>query len=119
MIKKAEPTNELCIKFTEDEMAELNIAIGDKFTVHEENGGFLFKKYIKVELDISDWSREVLEFLVGESCESDVSVSEVITRAIERVLPPVDGEESDFPITDPGQIGIDDDTLGMIKVEHP
>jgi hypothetical protein len=34
MLKTVEPTGDMCIKFTEEELAELGIAEGDKFRMH-------------------------------------------------------------------------------------
>jgi hypothetical protein len=48
--------------------------------------GVLLKKYKNLELDLQDFSREVLEFLVKESCEKDITVSQVIEDVIEVLL---------------------------------
>jgi len=36
-----------------------------------------------MELDITEWPVEILQFLVGESCEKDISVNEVISNTLE------------------------------------
>ncbi len=82
--KKVEPTNDVCVKFTEDEMEQLNIAPGDKFSVELQDGGILLKKFVKVEIDMSDWSREMLENLIDISCNEDISVNEVISTTIKK-----------------------------------
>lgn len=82
--KKVEPTNDVCVKFTEDEMEQLNITPGDKFSVELQDGGILLKKFVKVEIDMSDWSREMLENLIDISCNEDISVSEVISNTIKK-----------------------------------
>jgi len=76
--KTVEPTGDLCIKFTDEEMSALGIAKGDKFSFHEEAGGFLLKKYATIDIDLSEFSRETLEMLIQESCNKDVSVNEVV-----------------------------------------
>lgn len=78
MIKKLEPTGDLCVKFTEDELEQLKIKEGDKFSIEEFEDGILLKKYGTMEVDMSDFSRETLERLIKESCERDVSVNQII-----------------------------------------
>ena len=85
--KKVEPTGEVCIKFTEEEMELLEIKEGDKFSIEEcKDGGLLLKKYQKLELDLSEFSREHLEHLVKQSCDNDVSVNEIFEDSIKTFL---------------------------------
>jgi len=86
MIKKVEPTGEVCIKFTDEEMSKLNIKEGDKFSIEEENGKILLQKFCKIDVDMSEWNRDILEFLISESCEKDISINEVISNVIEKTL---------------------------------
>jgi hypothetical protein len=82
--KTVEPTGDLCIKFTEDEMGKLGIKEGDKLSWKETDGGFLLEKHATVDINISDLSREVLEMLIKDSCEKDISVNEVISGYLEQ-----------------------------------
>ena len=84
--KTLEPTGDLCIKFTEDEMKELNLKEGDKLSWRETDEGFLLEKYSTIDVDISEWSGDVLEMLIKDSCEKDVSVNEVISGYLERQI---------------------------------
>jgi hypothetical protein len=87
MIKKTvEPTGDVCVKFTEDELTQLNIKQGDKFSIKETDEGILFEKFATVDIDLSELDRELLEFLIQESCNKDVSVNEVISEALEKGL---------------------------------
>ena len=87
MIKKTlEPTGDVCVKFTEDELAKLNIKQGDKFSIKETDEGILLEKFATVDIDLSECSREILEFLIQESCDKDVSVNEVISEALDKGL---------------------------------
>ena len=84
MIKKTVQRSEDCfIQFTDDELQLLGIKAGDKFTWKEEGGSVLLKKHVPVEVDISEWSRDILEMLIVESIESDIPVGDVICRIIE------------------------------------
>jgi bifunctional DNA-binding transcriptional regulator/antitoxin component of YhaV-PrlF toxin-antitoxin module len=87
MIKKTvEPTGDVCVKFTSEEMEELGIKEGDKFSIDCTEDGVLLKKFCTVDIDMSEWSREVLEYIISRSCEKDISVNEVISEIIETYI---------------------------------
>jgi hypothetical protein len=87
MKKTLQPTGDMMIAFTEDELRELNIKEGDKFDFKlQEDGSVKLDKYVDLELDMADWPREVLEMLVKRSCESDVSVNEVLIEILEEAI---------------------------------
>jgi hypothetical protein len=88
MIKKTVQRSEECfIQFTEDELLELNIKAGDKFSCSIEDGSVVLKKFETIELDMSEWSRESLEVLISKSVEEDISINEVISNILEQMLP--------------------------------
>jgi hypothetical protein len=80
--KIVEPTGDLCVKFTDEEMSHLGIKPGDKFSFHEQEGGILLKKYATLDIELSELSRGALEWLVRESCEKDISVNEVVESCL-------------------------------------
>jgi bifunctional DNA-binding transcriptional regulator/antitoxin component of YhaV-PrlF toxin-antitoxin module len=87
MIKKTlEPTGDVCVKFTEDELTQLNIKQGDKFSIKETDEGVLLQKFDTVDIDLSKLDRELLEFLIQESCDKDISINEVISNLLEKGL---------------------------------
>jgi hypothetical protein len=87
MIKKTvEPTGDVCVKFTEDELSQLNIKQGDKFSIKEKDGGILLEKFATIDIDLNEVDREILEFLIQESCDKDISVNEVISDILEKGL---------------------------------
>jgi len=87
MIKKTvEPTGEMCVKFTEEELAQLNIKQGDKFSIKETDEGILLERFATVDINLSELDREILEFLIQESCDKDVSINEVISDLLEKGL---------------------------------
>jgi bifunctional DNA-binding transcriptional regulator/antitoxin component of YhaV-PrlF toxin-antitoxin module len=87
MIKKTiEPTGDVCVKFTEDELSQLNIKQGDKFSIKETDDGILLEKFATVDIDLSELNRELLEFLIIESCDKDISINEVISDLLEKSL---------------------------------
>lgn len=87
MIKKTiEPTGDVYVKFTKDELIELNIKEGDKFSIKQCEDGILLQKFEKIDLDISSWDRSTLEMLIIDSCEKDISINEVITNILSNFL---------------------------------
>ena len=87
MIKKTvEPTGDVCVKFSQDELAQLNIKQGDKFSIKETDEGILLEKFSTIELDLSEFNIDILEFLIKESCDKDISVNEVISEILEKVV---------------------------------
>ena len=87
MIKKTvEPTGDVCVKFTEDELAKLNIKQGDKFSVKETDEGIVLEKFSTLDIDLAEVEREVLEFLIQESCDKDISINEIISDILEKVV---------------------------------
>ena len=94
-IKKIiEPTGDLCIKFTDEEMKMLSIEAGDKFSWKEKDDGFLLQKYEKIDIDISKFSRDVLEMIIAESCEKDISVNDVISNILTEAIKHFKNDES-------------------------
>ena len=88
MIKKTVQRSEECfVQFTEDELLELNIKAGDKFSCSIENDSVVLKKFETIELDMSEWSRDILEMLISKSIEEDISINEVISNILEQMLP--------------------------------
>ena len=87
-VKKVLEKKDLYIQFSEEEMQELGWEQGQKlsFKFNEDTKSITLEPFVKMELDISEWSREILEFLVGESCERDVSVNEIINETLSKFI---------------------------------
>lgn len=86
--KKVLEKKELYIQFSEEEMQELGWEEGQKlsFKFDEETKAITLEPFVKMELDISEWPVEILQFLVGESCDRDISVNEVINETLLQFL---------------------------------
>ena len=84
--KKVQRSEDLYIQFTEEELKALNISPGDKFSWEIEGESLILKKFVSLEVDMSEWSRDVLEMLIKDSIDKDVSVNEVICDILERYL---------------------------------
>jgi hypothetical protein len=88
MIKKVlQPTNDAFVQFTEEELESIGAGPGTKFSVKlHDDGSVELRPYVKMEVDIENWSREVLELIIKESCERDVSVNDVIIDFIKESI---------------------------------
>lgn len=84
--KKIEQFVEYGVTFTDEEMEKLNITQGDKFNIKETDDGILLEKYVGLDLELSEFSREILEFLVAESCRRDVPVSSIMEDALQNFI---------------------------------
>lgn len=87
-VKKVLEKKELYIQFSDEEMQELGWEEGQKlsFKFNEETKAITLEPFVKMELDINEWDREILEFLVKESCDRDISVNEVINEVLTKSL---------------------------------
>ena len=86
MKKIIEPTGDVCIKFTEEELEKLSLQSGDKLSWRITDEGVLLEKYTTVDIDLSEWSREHLEYLIKLSCDQDISVNDVINNMFENYI---------------------------------
>ena len=88
MITKTIQKNEVYfIQFTDEELSKLGLEKGDKLDwVLNEDGSITLKKWATLELDMSEWSKEILMFLIQESIEKDLTVNEVIVDVIEKFI---------------------------------
>ena len=86
--KKIQEKKELFIQFSDEEIQELGWKEGQKlsFDFNEETKAITLKPLVSVEIDMTEWDRELLEFLVSESCERDISVNEIINEVLEKSI---------------------------------
>ena len=87
MTKQIQSREEYFIQFTDEECAELKIKRGDKFTIEAfDDGSFSMTTFAKIEIDMDQWDRETLEFLIQQSCNKDISVNEVISELLKEEI---------------------------------
>jgi hypothetical protein len=84
--KQIKSKTEYYVDFTDEECEQLNIKQGDKFTIKNSDDGILLERYGTLELDLSDFDRNLLEFIVSESIKKDITVSELIEQIISDFL---------------------------------
>ena len=82
--KKVQEKKELFLQFSEEEIQEMGWEEGQKLSLKfdEDTKAITLEPFVKMELDITEWPVEILQFLVGESCERDVPVNEIINETL-------------------------------------
>lgn len=73
---------ELYIDFSEEEIQELGWKDNQKLSIDVENNNIVIKPWVNVEIDTSDWPKEIFEMLVQISLEQDKTVNQVIVDLI-------------------------------------
>jgi hypothetical protein len=87
MTKIVQELKQAYIQFTDEEMIELNMHPNQKFTVEvNDDQSFSLIPFSKVDVDLSEFPRSILEFIIQESAEKDISVNEIISDALEKFL---------------------------------
>ena len=98
--KTLQPSTDLLVTFTEEELEILGLEQGDKLSVYpQEDGSILLEKYVTMELETDEWPRHMLEYLIKASCEKDVSVNEIINDVLTEFLE-VTGHLDDGQLSD-------------------
>lgn len=82
MQKKLQKKEEYFVQFSDEELEALNVKKGDKFTVKNVDEGILLEKYGSIEIDLSEFDRQTLEFLISQSVEKDITISEVVENCL-------------------------------------
>lgn len=85
--KTVKEKKELYIEFSDEEIKELGWKENQKLSMTlTENGAISIQPYVEVEIDISNYPKEILQWLIQESVEKDISVNEVICNVIESYI---------------------------------
>jgi hypothetical protein len=87
MTKTLQEYKEYGIQFTDEELAELGMEKNQKFSI-EVDGENTIKlvPFVKMSIDLEEFPRDILEMLVRESAEKDVSVNQIISNVLENYL---------------------------------
>lgn len=86
MIKRVLEKKEAYIQFTEEEMEELKIQPNQKFTVEIEDDSIKLVPFASIDIDLSEFPRDLLEMIIQISADRDVSVNEVISDILEEYI---------------------------------
>jgi hypothetical protein len=86
MIKTFQEYKEYGIQFTDDELAELGMEKNQKFNVEIDDDVIKLVPFVKIEVDLDEVPRDILERLIKESAEKDVSVNEIVSDVLENYI---------------------------------
>ena len=85
--KELQVREEAYLEFSDEEMSQLGLKKGDKFTWElQADGGVFLRKWKKVEIDFSEFSKEELMALVVHSVENNCTVSESLNSILKDYL---------------------------------
>lgn len=91
--KVLEPVNDLCIRFTEEEIEQLGLSPGDKFSCSVEDGAIVLKKYEELSIELDQLSKENLIQLIVQSVEKNITIEQVIEDILESIIDREDLDE--------------------------
>lgn len=79
---------EYYIQFTEDELVDFGLEPGDKFTTRilPNDEGIIFEKLAKLDIDLDEFTPEILKKLVGASLQRDLPINDIIVEALESYM---------------------------------
>jgi hypothetical protein len=83
--KKVEKKEEYYLTFSNEELSQLNLKEGDKFSWKIKEDGVFLEKWASLELEIGDWSKDVLLFLIEQSLEKNQTINEVIVDILNQI----------------------------------
>jgi hypothetical protein len=86
VIKKIQQQTESFIQFTPEEIESFGWEENQKLTITEEDGTIIMTPHVKMEIDLGEFDRSILEELIHQSCERDVSVNEVIEDVLRGII---------------------------------
>jgi len=85
--KTVKEKRDLYIEFTDEEMAELGWEDNQKLSITvNEDKSISIKPWVRVDIDMSGWPKEIYELLVKRSLEEDKTVNQVIVDLIEKSI---------------------------------
>lgn len=83
-ILKNEETGELYIQFTDEDLKELELNLGDVFEVSERDGAIVLKRtQVSVPIELSEYSREDLEKIIIYCSEHNLTIQEFVVKGLE------------------------------------
>ena len=88
MEKVIKSREEFFVEFTDEELSTLKLKKGDKLSVEidENTNQVKLTPYQTIDIDLSEFDRDVLEHLITESVDKDISINEVITQTLTKAL---------------------------------
>lgn len=102
--KTVKEKRECFIEFTEDELNELGWEENQKLSINvSKDNTITIKPWVKIELDTSDWPKEIFQMLVELSLEQDKTVNEIIVDLLNKELK-IDNQKTEELICENGNV---------------
>lgn len=103
--KTVKEKKELYIDFSEEELTELGWGENQKLSIDlKEDNTIVIKPWVEVDIDMTDWPRDILELLIKLSSEQDKSVNEVIVDLLTASLNKNDNDKKPELICENGNV---------------
>jgi hypothetical protein len=80
--KTVKEKKEMYIEFSEEELQELGWKENQKLSLELEGKNIIIKPWVTMEIDTSEWPKEIFQMLVDMSLEQDKTVNEIIVDLI-------------------------------------
>ena len=74
------------IEFSEDELQELGIKPGDKFSCSTKDGNLFLEKYKTIDIDLESYTKDQLILLITGAHEHGGTVEEYIEHILEEMV---------------------------------
>lgn len=84
--KTIKTREEAYLEFSEEEIKQLGIQKGDKFTWKIKGDGVFLEKWKKVDIDFNEFSKEELISLINYSVENDYTIGKSINDILKEYL---------------------------------
>ena len=80
--KTVKEKKEMYIEFSEEELQELGWKEHQKLSLELEGKNIIIKPWVTMEIDTSEWPKEIFQMLVDMSLDQDKTVNEIIVDLI-------------------------------------
>ena len=99
--KTLQRSNDLFIQFDEEDMAKFNLEEGDKFSISFEDGAIKLDPLVPLELDLAEFPRDVLEKMIIESVEKDITINDLMIEWLEFICNDLRKEHPELETDEP------------------
>jgi hypothetical protein len=99
--KEIKTKTDYYIEFSDEELSTLGWKKNQQISIEIKDESIIMKPFVKLEIDTTDWPKDLYEFLVKESLEQNKTVNQIIIDSITKV---VDGKDNLQLINENGNV---------------
>ena len=74
------------LNFSEEEALELGLTENKRYSIIESNGKITLVPFATIELDLADFPKELLVWLIQQSADQDISINDVIANVLSEIM---------------------------------